>query len=154
MDLLSSAQTFWLQKSEHLQSWVNDANLPFPPSFCPHAQHKKKKKKMAMTQSWAKFTRWVCFVCLLKKWKVEVLVAHHVQLLVTLWTVDRQAPLPRNSPMGWVAIPFSRVFSQPRDQTGVSCTAGRFCTVWATREALLFASEFKRKKIFFKFVNT
>ena len=37
--------------------------------------------------------------------------------------------------LGWVAIPFSREFSQPRDQTWVSHIAGRFFTVWATREA-------------------
>ena len=35
----------------------------------------------------------------------------------------------------WVAIPFSRGSSPPRDQTWVSCTADKFCTVWATREA-------------------
>ena len=35
----------------------------------------------------------------------------------------------------WVAIPFSRGSSQPRDQTWVSCIAGRLFTVWATREA-------------------
>ena len=29
----------------------------------------------------------------------------------------------------WVAIPFSRGYSQPRDQTRVSCTAGRFFTI-------------------------
>ena len=34
----------------------------------------------------------------------------------------------------WVAIPFSRGSSQGRDQTQVSCVAGRFFTVWATRE--------------------
>ena len=28
----------------------------------------------------------------------------------------------------WVAFPFSRGSSQPRDQTGVSCSAGRFFT--------------------------
>ena len=28
----------------------------------------------------------------------------------------------------WVAFPFSRVSSQPRDQTEVSCTAGGFFT--------------------------
>ena len=33
----------------------------------------------------------------------------------------------------WVAIPFSRGFSQPRDQTQVSCIAGRFFTIWAPR---------------------
>ena len=35
----------------------------------------------------------------------------------------------------WVAFPFSKGFSQPRDQTQVSHTAGRFFTSWATREA-------------------
>ena len=37
--------------------------------------------------------------------------------------------------MEWVAIPFCRGFSPPRGQTWVSCTAGRFFTIWATREA-------------------
>ena len=36
----------------------------------------------------------------------------------------------------WVAIPFSRGSSWPRDQTQVSRIAGRFFTIWATREAL------------------
>ena len=31
--------------------------------------------------------------------------------------------------LGWVAIPFSRGFSQPRDQTQVFCTAGGFFTI-------------------------
>ena len=35
----------------------------------------------------------------------------------------------------WVAFPFSRGSSQPRDQTQVSHIAGRFFTSWATREA-------------------
>ena len=35
----------------------------------------------------------------------------------------------------WVAFPFSRGSSQPRDQTQVSCIAGGFLTSWATREA-------------------
>ena len=35
----------------------------------------------------------------------------------------------------WVAIPFSRGFSWPRDQTWVSCISGRFFTTWATKEA-------------------
>ena len=35
----------------------------------------------------------------------------------------------------WVAFPFSRTSSQPRDGTQVSCPAGRFFTSWATREA-------------------
>ena len=37
----------------------------------------------------------------------------------------------------WVAYPFSRGSSQPRNRTGVSRIAGRFFTNWAIREALI-----------------
>ena len=37
--------------------------------------------------------------------------------------------------MEWLAIPFSRGSSWPRDQTLLSWVAGRFFTIWATREA-------------------
>ena len=42
----------------------------------------------------------------------------------------------------WVASPFCRGSSQPRDWTQVSCIAGRFFTVWATRKSnsILFNS--------------
>ena len=36
----------------------------------------------------------------------------------------------------WVAMPSSRGSSQPRNQTQVSHIAGRFFTIWVTREAL------------------
>ena len=35
----------------------------------------------------------------------------------------------------WVAFPFSRGSSQPRDWILVSHIAGRFFTIWATQEA-------------------
>ena len=35
----------------------------------------------------------------------------------------------------WVAVPFSRGYPQPRDQTQVSYIAGRFFTILATKEA-------------------
>ena len=38
--------------------------------------------------------------------------------------------------MEWVAYPFSRGSPQPRNQTGVSCIAGRFFTNWDMKEAL------------------
>ena len=41
----------------------------------------------------------------------------------------------------WVAIPFFRVSSWLRDQTQVTFIAGRFLTVWTTREARLFIRE-------------
>ena len=41
----------------------------------------------------------------------------------------------------WVAFPFSRGSSQPRDRSQVSCIAGRFFTNWATREEKLVLSD-------------
>ena len=41
----------------------------------------------------------------------------------------------RDRILEWVAIPFSRGSSQPRDWTQVSRIEGRFFTSWATREA-------------------
>ena len=40
----------------------------------------------------------------------------------------------------WVAFPFSSRFSQPRAQTQVSCTAGRFFTSLATKEAHAYSN--------------
>ena len=55
-------------------------------------------------------------------------------------TVACQAPpstgLFQARVLEWVAISFSRGSSQPRDQTQVSCIAGRRFTAWATRQAL------------------
>ena len=36
----------------------------------------------------------------------------------------------------WIAIPFSRISSWPRNWTPVSYIAGRFFTIWTTRETL------------------
>ena len=36
----------------------------------------------------------------------------------------------------WVSMSFSRESSQPTDWTWVSCIAGRFFIIWATKEAL------------------
>ena len=48
----------------------------------------------------------------------------------------------------WVAFPFSRGSSQPRDGTQVSCIAGRFFTSWATREAQEYWSLSLLQRIF------
>ena len=41
-------------------------------------------------------------------------------------------------------MPFSRGSSQPRDQTQVSCIAGRFFTIWATWETQILPRKQKR----------
>ena len=62
-----------------------------------------------------------------------------VQLFATPWTAPCQAPLSigilQARIMEWVAMPSSRGSSQPRDWTQVSHIAGRFFTIWATKEA-------------------
>ena len=49
----------------------------------------------------------------------------------------------------WAAIPFCRGSSQPRDQTHVSCTEGRFFTIWASRgvDSLGYDSAIKNKEL-------
>ena len=76
-----------------------------------------------------------------KEWDMT---EHSILLFVTPWTVTHKAPLSMEFsrqeflPPGknlQVAIPFSREFFSPMNQTWVSCIAGRFITIWATREA-------------------
>ena len=91
------------------------------------------------------------------KWNVKVKSLSHVQLLKTPWTVDTRATWKAQGrgesesrsvvsdslrPHGilqarileWVAFPFSRGSSQPRNPTGVSYIADRFFTNWAIQE--------------------
>ena len=62
-----------------------------------------------------------------------------VQLFATPWTIAYQAPLSMRilqaRILEWVSIPFSKESSWPRDWTQVSCIAGKFFTIWTTREA-------------------
>ena len=61
----------------------------------------------------------------------------------TIWATREAWGLPGSSVHGIfqarilekVTIPFSRCSSQPRDWARVSCLAGRFFIIWATREA-------------------
>ena len=80
----------------------------------------------------------LCNVKLKSESEVKVLVT---QSCPTLWDLMDCSP-PGCSVHGifqarileWVAISFSRGSSWPRDWTQVSCIAGGFFTVWATRE--------------------
>ena len=58
------------------------------------------------------------------KWKL----LSHAQLFATHGILQARI-------LEWVAFPFSRGSSQPRDGTQVSCIANRFFTSWANREA-------------------
>ena len=61
----------------------------------------------------------------------------HVWLFTTPWTILPGSPVHgilQARILEWVAIPFSRGSSRPKDQTQVSWIAGRFFTIWATQE--------------------
>jgi len=68
----------------------------------------------------------------LHKWKWKSF--SRVRFFVTPWTYTVHYFL-QGRILEWVAFPFSRGSSQPRDWTQVSGIAGRFFTSWSTREA-------------------
>ena len=59
-------------------------------------------------------------------------------LLHCMWILYQLSHKGSPRILEWVAYPFSSGSSQPRNQTGVSCIAGRFFTNWTIREALYF----------------
>ena len=90
-----------------------------------------------------------------KTWKSEScsVVSHFLQLHgLYSWIFPTQGSDPgllhcrwilyqlshKESPriLEWVAYPFSSGYSHPRNQTRLSCAAGRFFTNWAIREAV------------------
>ena len=82
----------------------------------------KKKKRKTLIRLFYKI-----------EWKWRLL---SVCLFATPWTIYS----PWNSPgqnSGAGSCSLSRTSSQPRDQTQVSCIAGRFFTSWASREAFI-----------------
>ena len=78
-----------------------------------------------MLSKWSTKEKGYCYVCMLSHFS-------RVWLFATLWTVPCQAPLSmrfsRHKILEWVAIPFSRVSSWPKDRTCISCIAGGFFT--------------------------
>ena len=76
----------------------------------------------------------MCNILYLNCWS-EVKVAHfHKKSCLTLCDFTVFGIL-QDRIVEWVAFPFSRESSQPRDRTQISHIAGGFFTIWATREA-------------------
>ena len=73
------------------------------------------------------------FLCTTWKVKVKVLVAQSGPILCPPGSSVHG--ILQASILEGVAIPFSRGSYPPRDWTRVSCSAGRFLTIWATRES-------------------
>ena len=60
-----------------------------------------------------------------------------VQVFVTPWSPPGSFVhgLLQSRILEWIAIPFSRGSSQPRDQIHIFCVAGKFFPIWATADA-------------------
>ena len=77
-------------------------------------------------------THWVRTQCAVKmKWKS----LSCVWLFETPWTIQSMGSPGQNTGVGSLSL--LQGSSQPRNQTGFSCIAGRFFTNWAIREALM-----------------
>ena len=97
-----------------------------------------------VTKSWTWLSNWTEL-----NWCILHEQSESISLLVVSNSLQCHGPQSTrllclwNSPvriLEWVAIPFSRGFSWPRDRTQVSCIA--FFTVWATREVFSWETHF------------
>ena len=106
-------------------------------------QSRTRLKRLSISSSvHAVFSFWVCITFKIYTlymlhtcvWKVKVRVT---QSYPTLWDPMDYTVLGilQAKILEWVAFPFSRGSSRPRNQTGVSCIEGRFFTNWDIREA-------------------
>ena len=59
-------------------------------------------------------------------------------LFLTPWTVASVHEILQARILEWIATPFSRGSSKPRDWTRVSCIAGRCFSIWATNDIQLW----------------
>ena len=82
-------------------------------------------------------------------WVNEWKLLSHVWLFVTLWTCSSPGSsvhrILQARVLEWVAVPFSRGSSWPRNWTRVSCIVGGFFTSWATGNTASNASQKLRK---------
>ena len=94
------------------------SGLPFPSPM-----HKSEKWKMVIIMMYFSTVKWsevkVTQLCLTLCDPVDYIVHGIFQARI----------------LEWVSSPFSMGSAQPRNWTGVSCTAGGFFISWATREA-------------------
>ena len=121
----------WNPETDSTGEAVTSSHSSFSSKFLPGRGTLESWKSCPRMnrQNWIHTVWGMCAVCL---------VLSPVQLFVTPWTIAHQAPLSMKilqaRILEWFAMPSSRGSSQPKDRTQVSCIAGRFFTVWATRK--------------------
>lgn len=80
------------------------------------------------------------FIFVLNKYTLFIYTSMRAYLLnrpvLSVFATPTECSLPWDSSgknTEWIAMPYSRDLPRCRDQTQVSCIAGRFLTVWVTR---------------------
>ena len=125
----------------HLKRWEYQTSLPVSWKTC--VQDKKQQLEPDMEQPIgsklgkeyvkAKYHHPAYWTCMQSEWS-EVKVSQSYSTLCDPMDYTVHGILQARI-LEWVAFPFPRGSSQPRDQTQVSPLAGEFFTSWATREA-------------------
>ena len=89
---------------------------------------------------WGTFLDILFHLILTTLWKLGWLIHFTNKETKGLWRLSSlsKAKWKPGMRLDWVAIPFSRGSFLSRDQTQVSWFAGRFFTIWATKEDLTF----------------
>ena len=82
-----------------------------------------------------------------KKNEVKWKSLSHVWLFAIPWTIQ-STEFSRPRKLEWIAFPFFRGSTQPRDPTQVSRMAGEFFTSWATRRRIQLKDDQKRQRFF------
>ena len=122
----------------HILSCVSPIpSLPYLGAFFP-VEDSSASVPCCQIESWRQSFGWsrneLLFILLLKWSESHSFVSDSA----APWTVEFQAPLSveffQARILEQVAISSSRESSRPRDWTQVSWSAGRFFTIWATRE--------------------
>ena len=128
---------------------ISSSATPF--SSCPQSFPERKWKWKSLSSVWLFATPWT--IQFLELSKTEYWNGYSPSLLQEIFPTQGSNPgllhcrlilyqlNHKGSPriLEWVAYPLSRRSSRPRNQTGVSYTAGRFFTNWAIREAQSFS---------------
>ena len=130
-----------------LKSDLNAVSKHYHPYFIDEKPRYRKVKFSQSHTNWVAEVEFSLHVFLILSYILSALSVLVAQSRLTLWD-PMDCSLPGSSVreilqariMEWVAIPFSKGSSWSKDWTWVSCIAGSFFTIWATREAFQFSS--------------
>ena len=128
---------------QHLHLAAAPADSPFTPEHSPASPLGRLWAAISCGDLWNKFSLvWLSsllFHCIVNIYIFHIYIWSEMKVIQSHPTLcdpmDYTAHgILQARILEWVAFPFSRGSSQPRDQTQVSSIAGRFFTCWATSE--------------------